>query len=113
MHVSVCCGIYVLLHTVLQERECGSGAVLETQKLAEEFNNEHVAFILRIYESSGGRGKVRLTTLYPEIDMKVLYCCVCDLLEEQEEGGKLAWKGGISLNIKPFEVITLKVVLSR
>ncbi|XP_031572230.1 alpha-mannosidase 2C1-like [Actinia tenebrosa] len=74
--------------------------VLETVKKAEKNPS---AFILRLYESFGGKAKTRLTTSLP-----LKHVQRCNLLEVPEDDAKITWyDGGIQLTVGPFQIITL------
>jgi alpha-mannosidase len=76
-----------------------ANVVIDTVKQAEDSQD----WIVRLYESHGARCKVRLSTPLP-----VKSVARCNLLEEEEAG--LPWKdGGVSLDVLPFKIITLKL----
>ena len=73
--------------------------VIDTLKQAEDSRD----MIVRLYESHGGRCKVRLSSPLP-----VQGASLCNLLEEEETG--LTWQnGGVTLAILPFKIITVKL----
>jgi alpha-mannosidase len=75
------------------------GVVIDTVKKAEDSG----ALIVRLYEAHGSRGKVRLSSSLP-----IRSAWLTDLLEN--EIGGLAWaQGGAAFEIKPFEIVTLKL----
>ena len=77
--------------------------VIDTVKQAED--SRHV--IVRLYEAHGTHGQVRLTSGLP-----VKTVTRCNLLEEDD--AKLAWRnGGVTFGVRPFQIITLKLALSR
>ena len=75
--------------------------VIETVKKAEDGND----LVIRMYESHGGRCPVHLTSWLP-----VKKAAFCNLIEMEEQPVK--WEnGGVTFNIKPFEIVTLKLTL--
>ena len=77
------------------------GAVVETIKVAEDGG----AIIVRLYESEGGRGPLTLTTILP-----VRKAWLANLLEAEEQ--VLPIKNGVvRLDLRPFEIITLRYAL--
>jgi alpha-mannosidase len=75
--------------------------VVDTVKKAEDSD----ALILRLYESHGKRGAVRLTSPLP-----VRSAARCNLLEEVQTA--LVWvDGGVDVEITPFQIVTLKLEL--
>jgi alpha-mannosidase len=78
-----------------------AGAVLETIKVAEEGG----AIIVRIYESEGARGPVGVTTTLP-----VQKAWLASLLEREEKSLALA-NGRVQIDLRPFEIVTLKYAL--
>jgi len=78
----------------------GEGMVFETLKRAEDGRG----WILRVYESHGGRGTVRVRCGIP-----IESVLECNLVEEDER--KLRAKGGqITFLIKPYEVRTFRLL---
>jgi alpha-mannosidase len=76
-------------------------AVIDAVKKAEDSD----AIIVRLYEAHGGRGPVRLSSPLP-----VKKIARCNLLEEDDE--PLKWAGGgADFDIKPFQIVTLKLDL--
>jgi alpha-mannosidase len=76
-----------------------SAIIVDTIKKAEDSN----AIVLRLYESRGTQGKVRLSSLMP-----IKSATLVNLLED--EILPLHWQDGeVELNFKPFEIITIKV----
>ena len=72
--------------------------IIEAIKLAEDGG----AIIVRLYEAAGARGAVTLTTTLP-----VEKAWLADLMENELE--KVALKNGkLQLDLKPFEIVTLK-----
>jgi alpha-mannosidase len=72
--------------------------VIEAIKIAEEGQGT----IVRLYEAAGSRGSVRLSTSLP---FRKAY--LADLLENA--GTPVALRNGVvSLNLRPFEIVTLK-----
>jgi alpha-mannosidase len=76
-----------------------SQVVVETIKRAEDSD----AAIVRLYEASGGRCKVRLRTTLP-----ASRAFLCDLLERDREGVAVS-DGVIELELTPFKILTLKL----
>lgn len=78
------------------------GAVLETIKPAEDGNG----LILRLYEPYNRSGKVTLRCGRPIVSAEI-----CNLLEQpaEEEAAVEKTANMISLPIKPFEIITLRI----
>jgi alpha-mannosidase len=75
------------------------GVIIDTVKKAEDSD----ATVLRLYESFGTHARVRLTSSLP-----VASAVTCNLLED--DGAKLPWRrGGVQLELRPFEVLTLKL----
>jgi alpha-mannosidase len=75
--------------------------VIDTVKKAEDSDN----LILRLYEAHGTRGTVRLSSSLP-----VKSAVRCNLLEDEAEA--LEWSdGGVSLDMTPFQIVTLKLSL--
>ncbi len=73
--------------------------VIDAVKKAEDSQD----VIVRLYESHGGRCKVRLTSTLP-----FQGAALCNLLEEEET--VLPWQdGGVTLEVLPFKVITVKL----
>lgn len=80
---------------------CGAGVFIDTVKKAEDAE----ALILRLYEAHGNRGPVRIRSALP-----VRTAARCNLLEEEDT--PLSWEDGETcLAVRPFEIITLKLVL--
>ena len=77
--------------------------VIDTVKQAEDSR----AIIVRLYEAHGARGRVRLTSALP-----VRQATRCNFLEDEDR--PLSWQnGGVSFAIRPFQIVTLKLVLDR
>jgi alpha-mannosidase len=75
------------------------GVVIDTVKKSEDSD----ALIVRLYEAHGSRSKVRLSSSLP-----IRSAWLTDLLEN--EIGPLVWtEGGADFEIKPFEIVTLKL----
>lgn len=73
--------------------------VLDTVKKAEDSDD----LILRLYEAHGSHGAFRLSSSIP-----VASAARCNLLED--DGETVEWSGGgMTLAVKPFELITLKL----
>ena len=77
----------------------GEGVVIDTVKKAEDGSG----IIVRLYEATNSRGKHTLTfgTAISEV-------YVCDLLEREEYSLGVE-RNSVSLDVKPFEIVTLKV----
>jgi alpha-mannosidase len=74
--------------------------VIDTVKKAEHDD----ALIIRLFESYGGRCQFKLSSKY---NLSSVY--LCNFLEEIEH--ELHWhEGGVVLKIKPFQVLTIKLV---
>jgi alpha-mannosidase len=74
-------------------------AVIDTVKKAEDSD----AVVVRLYESFGTRRKIRLSSSLP-----VRSALRCSLLED--DGDPVVWvDGGVALDLKPFELVTLKL----
>ena len=77
--------------------------VIDTVKQAEDSKS----IIVRLYESHGTRGQVKLTSGLP-----VQRVTRCNFLEEDE--AKLMWhNGGVTFAVRPFQIVTLKLALGR
>ncbi len=77
------------------------GTVIESIKVAEEGCD----LIVRLYESEGSRGPASLTTALP-----VRKVWRADLLERKEAALTLK-KGTVKLDLKPFEIVTVRFAL--
>ncbi len=77
-----------------------SNVILETIKKAEEGNGT----VLRMYESENSYTKAKVTV---NAEFNKVY--VCNLLEEEEKEAEVNGKE-ISVVLKPYEVVTLKLV---
>jgi alpha-mannosidase len=77
------------------------GVVFETIKIAEA----GAAIVLRLYEAEGGRGPLEVTTTLP-----VRKARLTNLLETDEKPLPLS-NGVVHLDLKPFEIATLKFAL--
>ncbi len=75
--------------------------VIDTVKKAEDSE----ALIVRLYESHGGRCRVKLSS-----PSEVKSAALCNLLENEEQ--PLEWKdGGVEFDVTPFKIVTLKLGL--
>ncbi|MGQ9840376.1 MAG: alpha-mannosidase [Anaerolineae bacterium] len=73
--------------------------VIDWVKKAEDSD----ALIVRLYEACGTHARGRLTSPLP-----VHSAALCNLLEEEE--APLAWQdGGTTLDLRPFQIVTLKL----
>ena len=103
------------LMTVVHAQECGKDAcpesfsfasvnagnvILETVKKAEDGNGT----VLRMYESENSFTRAKVT-----VDAEFTKAYVCNLLEETESEAEVNGKE-ISVVLKPYEVVTLKLV---
>ncbi len=77
------------------------GAVIETIKVAEDGG----AIVVRLYESEGGRGPLKLTTTLP-----VRKAWRTNLLEKEEKSLPIN-NGVVRLDLQPFEIVTIKFAL--
>jgi alpha-mannosidase len=76
-----------------------AGVIVDTIKKAEDSD----ALIVRLYEAHGGRGPIRFTSALPVESIQR-----CNLLEEDDH--PLEWAGGAAtIDIRPFEIVTLKI----
>ncbi|KAL1924955.1 uncharacterized protein VTP21DRAFT_4609 [Calcarisporiella thermophila] len=78
--------------------------LIETVKLAEDSDE----IILRLYEAYGGKARVSVKSTLPIESVHQ-----CNILEDTELTLQYHPEEGLKLNLKPFEVITLKVALSH
>ena len=77
--------------------------VIDTVKKAEDSND----IIIRLYESHGAHGRVRFTCALP-----VKTVTRCNFLEDDE--ARLTWRnGGVTLAVRPFQIVTLKLAMRR
>jgi len=77
------------------------GIMIDTVKRAEDSQ----AVVLRIYEAYGTRGRVRLKSAFP-----IRRAVRCNLLERREEPAAFDAEG-VTLDLRPFEIVTLKLDL--
>ncbi len=78
-------------------------AVIDWVKKAEDSD----ALIIRLYEARGTRTRARLTSSLP-----VCAAALCNLLEEEET--PVLWQaGGAALELRPFEIVTLKLDITH
>jgi len=76
-----------------------NAVVLDTIKKAENSNN----VVLRFYESFGCHGTFRVTSHLPVRSVKHV-----NVLEHaKDDSRELQWNGGVTMTIKPFELVTL------
>lgn len=76
--------------------------IIDTVKKAEDTKE----IVVRLYEAYGGRGSFRLASSLPGIrTVKEV-----NLLEE-EIVKEYSWNNGVNLEIKPFQIMTLKITL--
>lgn len=76
--------------------------VIDTVKLAEDSRD----IIVRLYEAHGTHARVKLSSTLP-----VRAAAKCDFLERNT--GKLTWRNGAALSLRPFEIVTLKLARAR
>ena len=76
--------------------------IIETIKQAEDGEG----IIVRMYEFQRKRGKVDLLTGFP-----IRSALVTNLLEENQDEIPLAAKDRVTLDISPYQIITLRLVL--
>ncbi len=75
--------------------------VIETVKLAEDGSGD---VVVRLYESRGGRAAAVLTADFEHTSVEAT-----DLLERPvEHGGVVAEDGGVRVELRPFELVTLR-----
>jgi alpha-mannosidase len=79
------------------------GAILEAVKVAEDGG----AIIVRLYEAEGARGPVVLSTALP-----VRKAWLADLLENEQAELPLH-EGNVTLDLTPFEIVTVKFAIGR
>ncbi|TPX58087.1 hypothetical protein PhCBS80983_g03399 [Powellomyces hirtus] len=79
--------------------------VLDTIKVAEDASGKDI--IVRMYESSGGRGVVKLTTTLP-----VRSCHYCNILEDVKASVPKDDAGALVIPFTPFKLISLKFVFA-
>ncbi|MFD0275077.1 alpha-mannosidase [Kitasatospora sp. NPDC127111] len=78
--------------------------VVSAVKLADDGSGD---LVVRVYEANGGRARGRLTTSFP-----LAGAVPCDLLERPWDGtrGEIAADGaGVTLALRPFELVTLRL----
>lgn len=79
--------------------------VLDTVKKAEDSED----IIVRLYESQGTHGTVRLSSALPIESARR-----CNLLEDNEDGKPFDWtENGLEFTVKPFEIVTFKLKLAK
>ena len=77
------------------------GVIIEAIKVAEDGD----ALIVRLYEAHGGRGAVKLTST-----LSVKTAALAGLLENEVKSLPLR-KGAVTLDLHPFEVVTVRYTL--
>ncbi|WP_185057166.1 alpha-mannosidase [Thermocatellispora tengchongensis] len=75
--------------------------VVEAVKLADDRSGD---IVVRLYESLGGRAAARLTCHLPVSGVQE-----CDLLERPLPAGRTPDPGEITLALRPFEIVTLRL----
>ncbi|MBT2384127.1 glycoside hydrolase family 38 C-terminal domain-containing protein [Streptomyces sp. ISL-11] len=78
----------------------GDAVVVSAVKLADDGSGD---VVVRLYESLGGRARVRLAAGFD-----VAAVSVCDLLERAVGSAELS-DGGVPLAFRPFEIVTLRL----
>jgi alpha-mannosidase len=81
-------------------QENSPSLVVDTIKRAEDSD----AIIVRLYEAHNARGKAQVEFGFP-----VKKAFRCDLLENEQENLPVT-DNSITLDVRPFEIITLKLV---
>ncbi|MFC5910556.1 alpha-mannosidase [Streptacidiphilus monticola] len=80
--------------------------VVTAVKLADDQSGD---LVVRLHEAHGGRAQARLTTDFPHVQVQA-----CDLLERaldvQPDSVAAAGTEGIRLRLRPFELVTLRLV---
>ena len=76
---------------------------VEAVKLADDRSGD---VVVRLYEALGGRATARIRAAFPVAGVEVV-----DLLERPlpGEGPALEPDGGMSLEVRPFQVVTLRL----
>lgn len=78
-----------------------NSVVIDTVKKAEDSE----AIVVRLYEAHGAHGKTRLSSSLP-----IVSAARCNLLEEEDV--PMEWSnGGVTLDVTPFQIVTLKLAL--
>lgn len=77
--------------------------VVSAVKLADDASGD---VVVRLYESTGGRARVRLGTGFEFADPKLT-----DLLERPlaEGNAPVRVDGGVQLSLRPFELVTVRL----
>jgi alpha-mannosidase len=79
----------------------GDAASIEAVKLADDRSGD---VVVRLYESLGGRARTRLRASFPIAEVEV-----ADLLERAVEGVEVAADGTVPVELRPFQVLTLRL----
>ncbi|GAA3034961.1 hypothetical protein GCM10020000_10510 [Streptomyces olivoverticillatus] len=78
----------------------GDAVVVSAVKLADDGSGD---VVVRMYEALGGRARTRLTAGFA-----LRRAAVCDLLE-RPVGEAAVEDGGVPLDMRPFEIVTLRL----
>ncbi|QNA75949.1 alpha-mannosidase [Streptomyces sp. So13.3] len=78
---------------------------VEAVKLADDRSGD---VVVRLYESRGGRVAGTLSTAFPVAD-----ATVTDLLERPLRAAERAGDGGVALELRPFQILTLRLRPAR
>ncbi|MBZ9640436.1 glycoside hydrolase family 38 C-terminal domain-containing protein [Streptomyces sp. PSKA30] len=79
----------------------GEGVTVEAVKLADDRSGD---VVVRLYESRGGRAQGVLRTGFPFAGAQIT-----DLLERPLEDADVTGDGGVSVALRPFQVLTLRL----
>ncbi|MGP4091815.1 alpha-mannosidase, partial [Streptomyces sp. KR55] len=79
----------------------GEGVTVEAVKLADDRSGD---VVVRLYESRGGRAQGVLRTAFPLAGAQVT-----DLLERPLNDADVTGDGGVSVALRPFQVLTLRL----
>ena len=84
----------------------GESIVLDTVKMAEDPRTVlGKDVILRFYEACGGRGSLRLDTVWPMKEVKK-----CNILEDLNGENLTIVNGGVRVDYQPFKIISLRIL---
>ena len=81
-----------------------SGAVVESVKIGEDKRS----VVVRLYEAHGARGEARLRIGLPVAEVRRT-----DLLERETGESEFLEGGTVTLKLRPFEIVTLKLVVAQ
>ncbi|MGH3168553.1 MAG: alpha-mannosidase [Trebonia sp.] len=82
----------------------GTGVVVESVKLAEDRSGD---LVVRVYEALGARTRARVSW-----DIAASAVSVVDVLERELEplpAGALRTEGGVGVELRPFQILTLRI----